>query len=120
MGAILRQTNLRGSRVAAIIPGDSAAEIVGTAITVKTLNWYNVLLGIRLLATWIPQLPPSIIAPIATITDPFLGAFRGLLPSVGGLDFSPIIAFAALDFITNSVSALPAELPAEISHHAAQ
>ena len=29
--------------------------------------------------------------------DPYLNAFRGLLPNLGGIDFSPILAFTVLN-----------------------
>jgi YggT family protein len=33
---------------------------------------------------------------VSSITDPYLNAFRGLIPPIGGLDLSAILAFLAL------------------------
>jgi YggT family protein len=33
------------------------------------------------------------------LTDPYLNAFRGLIPPLGGLDLSAILAFLALQLI---------------------
>ncbi len=33
------------------------------------------------------------------ITDPFLEPFRALIPPMGGIDFSPIVAFLVLNLI---------------------
>ena len=36
---------------------------------------------------------------MSAITDPYLNAFRGLIPPLGGLDVSAIVAFLALQLI---------------------
>jgi len=33
---------------------------------------------------------------VSSITDPYLNAFRGLIPPLGGLDLSAIVAFIVL------------------------
>ena len=33
------------------------------------------------------------------LTDPFLNCFRGLVPSVAGIDLSPMIGFFGLQFL---------------------
>ncbi|KAJ7554216.1 hypothetical protein O6H91_06G131400 [Diphasiastrum complanatum] len=103
---------LRGHNFAAIIPGDSVAELVVTNGIFNFLNIYNTLLITRLVLTWFPD-PPQIIAnPLSTICDPYLNIFRGLIPPLGGtIDLSPILAFLVLNVFTNTASALPAELP---------
>ena len=35
---------------------------------------------------------------MSSITDPYLNAFRGLIPPLGGIDLSAIVAFLALSF----------------------
>ncbi|MCI02954.1 YGGT family protein, partial [Trifolium medium] len=46
-----------------------------------------------------------------TVCDPYLNVFRGLIPPLGGLDLSPILAFLVLNAFTSTAAALPAELP---------
>lgn len=50
--------------------------------------------------------------PLATLADPYLNLFRGLLPPLGQIDLSPILAFTVLNVFQGLASALPAELPA--------
>jgi YggT family protein len=38
---------------------------------------------------------------VSSITDPYLNAFRGLIPPLGGLDLSAILAFLALQLGQN-------------------
>lgn len=105
---------LRSYNFAAILPGDSAAELVITSSIYNFLNIYNSLLIGRLILTWFPEPPAVIVNPLSTICDPYLNLFRGVIPPLGGLDFSPILAFFALNVFTNAASALPAELPKDI------
>ena len=61
--------------------------------------------------TWFPNPPQAIIGPLATVTDPYLNLFRGLIPPLGGtIDLSPILAFVVLDLFSNAAAALPAEV----------
>ncbi|BCX12777.1 MAG: YggT family protein [Thermosynechococcus sp.] len=65
------------------------------------LQIYLIILLIRVLLSWFPNInwynPPFSI--LSQLTDPYLNIFRGLIPPIGGLDFSPIIAFFLLQFI---------------------
>lgn len=95
---------------AAIIPGNSAAEYVVTSGLYNFLNIYSTLLIVRLILTWFPNPPRVLVEPLATLCDPYLGLFRGIIPPLGGsLDFSPILGFVTLNFLTNAAAALPAE-----------
>eukprot|EP01018_Ginkgo_biloba_P004941 Gb_33767 [translate_table: standard] len=108
-----RQTNpLSSYNFAAILPGDSVAEMVVTNGILNFLNIYNTLLITRLVLTWFPNSPPVIVNPLSTLCDPYLNIFRGIIPPLGGtLDLSPILAFFVLNALTSTAAALPAELP---------
>ncbi|KAG5018518.1 hypothetical protein AAZX31_06G052000 [Glycine max] len=110
-----KQRNVRlvsGHNFAAVLPGDSVAGLVVANGVLNFLNIYNTLLIVRLVLTWFPNTPPSIVSPLSTICDPYLNIFRGLIPPLGGtLDLSPILAFLVLNAFTSTASALPAELP---------
>lgn len=41
--------------------------------------------------------------PRPQFTDPFLNTFRGILPSFGGIDVSPMIGFLLLNFVRNQL-----------------
>lgn len=99
---------------AALIPGNSPAEIVFTSGISSFLSLYNAAIIGRLLLSWWPQAPQAIVSPLATLTDPYLGLFRGLIPPLGGtIDLSPILAFVTLDLLTSSAAALPCEMPTD-------
>ena len=45
--------------------------------------------------------------PLATLCDPYLNLFRGIIPPIGGtIDLSPILAFTVLNVFTNTAAAL--------------
>lgn len=101
---------------AAILPGDSVAGLVVANGINNFLNIYNTVLVVRLVLTWFPNSPPAIVNPLSTICDPYLNIFRGIIPPLGGLDLSPILAFLVLNVFTSTAAALPAELPASQQH----
>lgn len=109
-GHVLRcDPRLRGKFLAAMIPGDSAVESVITSGIFSTLNIYNTLIIGRLILTWFPNPPRQIVYPLATLCDPYLNLFRGIVPPLGGIDFSPILAFTVLNVFQGTAAALPCE-----------
>ena len=75
------------------------------AVIAKTISIYSYILIIRVLLTWFPNLDWSnpILINISAITDPYLNMFRGIIPPLGGLDLSPILAFIVLDLAGNLI-----------------
>ena len=67
----------------------------------STLEIYTLILLVRVLLSWFPNLDwgNPVLATVSSITDPYLNAFRGLIPPIGGLDLSAILAFLALNLI---------------------
>jgi YggT family protein len=54
----------------------------------------------RALLSWVdPGLRSPVGRILVDITEPILGPIRRVLPSAGGIDFSPIVAIIALQFI---------------------
>ncbi|KAK7311949.1 hypothetical protein RJT34_10442 [Clitoria ternatea] len=105
-------TSLSAHNFAAVLPGDSVAGVVVANGVMNFLNIYNTLLIVRLVLTWFPNTPPSVVSPLSTLCDPYLNIFRGLIPPLGGtLDLSPILAFLVLNAFTSTAAAIPAELP---------
>lgn len=61
---------------------------------------YTLMLFARILVSWIPEWHGArIVQFLAFYTDPYLNVFRGILPPIGVMDFSPILAFFALQFL---------------------
>ncbi|MCP9889551.1 YggT family protein [Cyanobium sp. Aljojuca 7D2] len=84
-------------------------------VLAQTLSIYTVVLLVRVLLSWFPNLDWSnpLLSTVSSITDPYLNAFRGLIPPLGGLDLSAIVAFIALQLVQSllegaSVSVLSA------------
>ncbi len=71
------------------------------AVLSATLGIYSVVLIIRVLLTWFPNVDMGnpVLSTVSSITDPYLNAFRGLIPPLGGLDLSAILAFVALSLM---------------------
>ncbi|MGB3616356.1 MAG: YggT family protein [Elainellaceae cyanobacterium] len=64
------------------------------------LSIYSLLLIIRILLSWFPNLDwaNQPFAALSQLTDPYLNLFRSIIPSLGGIDFSPILAILAIQF----------------------
>lgn len=53
----------------------------------------------RIILSWFPHKETFISNFLEDITDPILDPIKKVIPSVSGIDFSPLIAFFALRFI---------------------
>jgi YggT family protein len=61
---------------------------------------YMMMLFARILSSWFPEYKNSkIVQFLAFYTDPYLNIFRRIIPPLGMLDISPIVAFFALQVI---------------------
>jgi YggT family protein len=78
------------------------------AIVVNFISLYSLLVLIRCLLTWIPNLDFSSqpFRTLADVADPYLNLFRGLIPPLGGMDLSPMVALFALQILTNILTAV--------------
>tara|TARA_B100001741_G_C16398103_1_gene525664 strand:- start:463 stop:843 length:381 start_codon:yes stop_codon:yes gene_type:complete len=81
-----------------------SAEVIGYLVNLlgvisSALEIYFYVLVIRVLLSWFPNVDQSnpLISTLSSITDPYLNAFRGIIPPLGGLDLSAILAFIALN-----------------------
>jgi len=74
------------------------------------ISIYLVLLFIRVLLTWFPNIDwyNQPFAALSQITDPYLNLFRSIIPPLGGMDFSPMLAFLALSFLQRAIAPLAA------------
>lgn len=75
-------------------------ETLNTFVTI-----YSALLIIRILLTWFPQVNwyNQPFAALSQITDPYLNLFRSIIPPLGGIDFSPMVAILLLQFLGNGL-----------------
>ncbi|MEB3359545.1 MAG: YggT family protein [Synechococcales bacterium] len=65
------------------------------------LQIYFVLLIIRILLSWFPNINwmSQPFATLSQLTDPYLNIFRSIIPPLGGIDFSAILAIFALQAV---------------------
>ena len=72
------------------------------------LNIYMILMIIRILLSWFPNVNwgNPIFSTLSQLTDPYLNLFRSIIPPLGGMDFSPLLAFFLLQFLTRGVAQL--------------
>lgn len=92
-----------------------AIELVSTVLQVlaQTLQIYSLVLIVRVLLSWFPNLDWSsnpALSAISSITDPYLNTFRGIIPPLGGLDLSAILAFIVLNLAQGWMEGLSAQL----------
>ena len=84
------------------------AKLLG--VLASTIGIYLFVLLVRVLLSWFPNLDwggnPALSA-ISSIADPYLNTFRGIIPPLGGLDLSAILAFIVLNQIHPRVSHVP-------------
>ena len=78
----------------------------------QTLGIYLLVLLVRVLLSWFPNLDWSnpVLSGVSAITDPYLNVFRGLIPPLGGLDLSAIVAFLALQLAQSLLNGASATL----------
>ena len=73
--------------------------------TIESILWnlfniYRFMIFGYILMSWIPSLQQSSIGEIlGKLVEPYLGIFRKIIPPIGMIDISPIIALFALHYI---------------------
>ncbi len=75
---------------------------------IKFLEIYGYILIVRILLSWFQgqEWAFNIISFLSPITDPYLNIFRSIIPPLGGIDFSAILAILALQFLQGSLATL--------------
>ena len=71
-------------------------------LLVGVLRFYEFALIARILISWVTPMPRGpFMQFLWKITDPYLNLFRRSLPflATGGIDFSPIVGFIAIDIV---------------------
>ncbi len=67
---------------------------------------YLLLLVIRILLTWFPNVNWSRqpFTALSQISDPYLNLFRSIIPPLGGMDFSPMLAILVLRLLQQALN----------------
>nr|WP_295973967.1 YggT family protein [uncultured Bacillus sp.] len=70
----------------------------------KLITIYSWALIIYILMSWFPNARDTKIGQFLTqICEPYLGPFRRIIPPIGILDISPLVAFFVLNFATYGI-----------------
>lgn len=71
-------------------------------------NMFYILIILRIFMSWIPNIDweQQPVKFIREITDTYLEIFRRIIPPLGGLDFSPIIAIIVLQIIQGFITSI--------------
>lgn len=77
---------------------------------VQFIQIYWILLIVRILLSWFQtaEWARQVISFLSPITDPYLNIFRSIIPPIGGLDLSAIIALILLQFVQSSLASFSA------------
>lgn len=72
------------------------------------LNIYFVLLLIRVLLSWFPTVDwyNQPFSTLSQLTDPYLNIFRSIIPPIGGIDISAMLAIFLIQFLQSSLPSL--------------
>jgi YggT family protein len=81
------------------------AGLISTLLYIETL-----LILVRVALSWFPGIDPwnPLVRALRAVVDPVLLPFRRLLPTFGGIDFSPIVAIIVLTWLSHLVTRLGA------------
>lgn len=76
-------------------------------IVVKLLvDFYMILIVVYCFFSWIPNKGPTLqtvdIA-VSNLVEPYLNLFRKIIPPVGGIDFSPVIAILVIQLVARLI-----------------
>lgn len=85
--------------------GTTGAVVGILGLLSSVLNFYQLVLFIRIGMTWFPNLDTSTLPwnVIARAADPVLNGTRGLVPPIAGLDFGPTLVLLAFNYVTSSL-----------------
>ena len=72
------------------------------------LQIYTTILFVRVILTWFPNINwyNQPFATLSQLTDPYLNLFRSIIPPIGGMDFSAMLAIILLQVAGSLLSNL--------------
>ncbi len=76
------------------------------SIAIRLIDFYQILIIVYVLMSWLRPgagLLGDVYRVLGTIVEPWLGLFRRIIPPLGMVDISPIVAILALSLIANSL-----------------
>ena len=78
-----------------------------SSLLIQAIEIYSYMLLIWVIGSWFPQWHSSKFYQfIDRLVEPYARIFRGLIPPIGGFDFSVIVAFIALNILQRIIASL--------------
>jgi YggT family protein len=80
--------------------------VTGIAVILSRIVWfYGLLIIAYVLMSWIPVKGAlyDVYRVLGTIVEPYLRLFRRIIPPIGMIDISPIVAIIVLQLVGNAV-----------------
>lgn len=73
-------------------------ELIGSVL-IQALNLYLIICFVYIIMSWIPNARESNFGQaIGKLVEPYFAPFRQIIPPIGMIDISPLIAIVALNF----------------------
>ncbi len=82
----------------------SGADLISGVVMFLQIYW--ALLLVRILLSWFPNIDWSnpLFSTVSQLTDPYLNIFRSIIPPLGGLDLSAIVAIFAVQIVSSLIA----------------
>lgn len=81
-------------------------------VVARILQFYTSLIVVYVLMSWFPLsgIFEDIYRVLASVVEPYLGLFRRIIPPIGMIDISPIVAVLVIQLLTGPIVGLVARL----------
>jgi YggT family protein len=88
-----------------VIPSVQDMALLLVTTIIRFLQIYVALIVVRLLLTWFPTIGwmQQVASTLSIVTDPYLNLFRNLIPPMGGMDFSAMLALIVLQVVQSFI-----------------
>lgn len=79
------------------------------SLVARLFDIYTLLIVVWCVMSWIPRgnsMVDSIREALGALVEPWINIFRRIIPPLGGIDFSPIVAIFALELLERLIVAI--------------
>ena len=80
------------------------------SVLFRVIDFYQILIVVWAIFSWFPISNEGLFADIRNVisrlVQPYVGLFQRVIPPLGGIDFSPVVAIVALNLVQRGIVAL--------------
>jgi YggT family protein len=89
-----------GASLPPVAAGSPPCNLLDSMLIVRLLDIYSLIILAGVVLSW-TGLPPDnpLVRIVRMLTEPVLGPIRRVLPTVGGIDFSPMVLLLLISFL---------------------